>query len=347
MRILYGVAGEGFGHSSRAKAIIEHLEREGHRVLVLAYGLAYKSLKKDFNVMKIEGIRFKFKKQKLSLSGTIKKSVPYIIKNIKNSNFRDKKIKEFFPDLAITDFEPVTAIFSYKYNLPLISIDNQHRLTFLKLDAPKRYFKEYLLAKYAVRAYIPKADFFIVLSFTNQSSGKKNLFFVSPILRKEILKIKPTRKNYLIVYMNQPYKSLIEILKNINERFVVYGYNIKGREGNIIYKNDSRQFLKDLSSAKAVISTAGFTLMSESLFLKKPLFAIPLKGQFEQTLNALFLKKASLGYFSEYPSLQEIQEFIKNLSKYQKTLNSYKINPNEAIKVLDKILNKLQKPQPY
>ena len=64
MRILYGVAGEGRGHSSRARAFIEHLQKQRHSVLVLAYGLAYKVLKKYFRVIKIDGIRFKFEKEK-------------------------------------------------------------------------------------------------------------------------------------------------------------------------------------------------------------------------------------------------------------------------------------------
>ncbi len=342
MRIIYGVAGEGLGHSSRARAIIEHLQEQGHKVLILAYGIAYKVLKKDFEVIKIEGIRFKFRKQRLSLRGTIKKSIPYIIKNIRTAGLRNKKIERFSPDLAITDFEPVTALLSYKYNLPLISIDNQHRLTFLKLDVPPKYLRNYLLAKYAIQVYIPKADFFIVLSFTAQKSRKKKVFFVSPILRKEVLKVKQKKGEHIIVYMNQPYKTLIKTLKTINEKFIIYGYNKAKRERNIFFRKNRKKFLKDLASAKAVISTAGFTLMSESLFLKKPLFAIPLKGQFEQALNALFLKKAGLGDFSEKPSHQQIQKFIENLSKYRKALNDYKIDSNQTIKVLDKIINNLK-----
>ena len=38
MRILYGVCGEGFGHSSRAKEIIKHLENKGHTILIITYG---------------------------------------------------------------------------------------------------------------------------------------------------------------------------------------------------------------------------------------------------------------------------------------------------------------------
>ena len=34
-RIVYGVSGEGSGHSSRARVVLEHLVREGHEVKVV------------------------------------------------------------------------------------------------------------------------------------------------------------------------------------------------------------------------------------------------------------------------------------------------------------------------
>ncbi len=35
MRVLYGVSGEGLGHSSRAEEVIRHLKKKGHEVLVM------------------------------------------------------------------------------------------------------------------------------------------------------------------------------------------------------------------------------------------------------------------------------------------------------------------------
>lgn len=93
-----------------------------------------------------------------------------------------------------------------------------------------------------------------------------------------------------------------------------------------------------MSECKAIIASAGFTLISESLYLKKPYFAIPLQGQFEQTLNALFLKNSGLGIYSENPTKNQIQEFINNLNKYKSKLKSHKLKPNEAIQTLEEIL---------
>ncbi len=56
MRILYGLAGEGFGHSSRALVIVKYLEEQGHEVLLMTYGQAYKVLK-NTSRFKVIGIK--------------------------------------------------------------------------------------------------------------------------------------------------------------------------------------------------------------------------------------------------------------------------------------------------
>ena len=40
MRILYGVVGEGMGHATRSRVVIEHLLARGHEVRVVASGRA-------------------------------------------------------------------------------------------------------------------------------------------------------------------------------------------------------------------------------------------------------------------------------------------------------------------
>lgn len=39
-KIIYGVAGQGFGHSTRSKEVISHLKSRGHEVMVFTYGQA-------------------------------------------------------------------------------------------------------------------------------------------------------------------------------------------------------------------------------------------------------------------------------------------------------------------
>ena len=44
-KIVYGVSGEGSGHSSRARVMIKHLEKLGHAVKVVSYDRGYNNLK--------------------------------------------------------------------------------------------------------------------------------------------------------------------------------------------------------------------------------------------------------------------------------------------------------------
>ena len=52
-----------------------------------------------------------------------------------------------------------------------------------------------------------------------------------------------------------------------------------------------------LKQTKAIITNGGFTVISEALYLKKPIFSIPIKNQFEQALNAKFVEKLGAGVY--------------------------------------------------
>jgi len=65
---------------------------------------------------------------------------------------------------------------------------------------------------------------------------------------------------------------------------------------NLTLKGFSKSgFVEDLRTARAVITSAGFTLLSECLYLGKPLYVMPEVGQYEQKCNAEALKRWNLG----------------------------------------------------
>jgi uncharacterized protein (TIGR00661 family) len=347
MKILYGVAGEGFGHSSRARVIAKYLEEKGHEVIIMTYGQAYSVLKNKFKVFKVRGLGLIFKKSVLKKRKTFVYNLEHFPKNLRKWKRFHKLMKEFKPDLCISDMEPIVPILRNWYGLPLICIDNQHRLTNLKINVPSEYKKDFIIAREVTNAFVRKADYFIISSYSItplKDKYKKNSFIVPPIIRNEIKKQKSKSKygEKILVYLTKKDKSILKILKNINEKFVVYGYNKNKKIGNLEFKT-KESFLRDLVNCKAVIATAGFTLLSESIYLKKPYFALPLKRQFEQTLNALFLKKADFGEYSEDVSEKEINYFLKNLGEYKKKLKSYNPDYNKLYKVLDKTVGKLIK----
>ena len=55
--ILYGVNGEGSGHSTRAKEVISHLQRQGHKLHVVSFDRGLRNLSESFPVTEIFGLR--------------------------------------------------------------------------------------------------------------------------------------------------------------------------------------------------------------------------------------------------------------------------------------------------
>jgi len=341
MKILYGVCGEGFGHSSRAKRIIPFLIKKGHEVKVISYGQGYSELKREgFDVINAPGLRMVFEKGRIKKRKTIVENIREFFMYRKFTNLK-KKIERFKPELCISDMESLVPLVSNLYKLPLVSIDNQHRITKMKFKIPKKYKRDYLLAKVVVNSILRRAEAFIVLSFVKEKVKDENVYLVDPLLREEVLKLKPKKGKKILVYESRKVGGLLEILKDINEKFVVYGYQIEKKEGNLEFKKFGESFLKDLAECKAVIGTAGFSLISEAIYLRKPYFALPLGGQFEQVLNSLLLKKKGFGDFSEVVERKEIDRFLRSLGKYEKNLKKKKMNANEALDVLDKVLRSL------
>ena len=96
-------------------------------------------------------------------------------------------------------------------------------------------------------------------------------------------------------------------------------------------------FVDDLSSARAVIAGGGFTLLGEAIYLQKPVLAVPVRGQFEQYVNARYVQK--LGYGLCATTLDDpatIRAFEASLSRCEDRLSAYHQDGNrELLAALD------------
>src|SRR4051812_39280058 len=72
MNILYGVPGEGMGHATRSKVIIDFLIKENHNVCIVSSAKAFRFLDQAFpgKVLQIKGFHFKYKNAQVSKTGT-------------------------------------------------------------------------------------------------------------------------------------------------------------------------------------------------------------------------------------------------------------------------------------
>jgi uncharacterized protein (TIGR00661 family) len=80
------------------------------------------------------------------------------------------------------------------------------------------------------------------------------------------------------------------------------------------------------------MATAGFTLLTEALYLRKPYLALPMRGQFEQEINAFLLARLNYGKTIRRVSSQAIGDFLYHLPDYAQQLKNYVAEDNSAIK---------------
>lgn len=342
MNILYGVSGDGYGHSSRALSIVDFLAKHGHKVKIITYGRAYKVLKLKFDVFKVSGMFLIYIKGVLDKAKTVGINAKNMAKNVYRWKRFHDLMEGFKPDLCITDFEPIVPFLAFWHRLPLLSIDNQHRITHLDIKIPGEYYEDYLIAKAVVNSFVPSANKFIIASFSKLKTKRKNVVVVPPIIRNPVKSLKPRIRDKVVVYLTRKDKRVIEILKGLDQKFIVYGYNICKPKGNIVFKKKG-SFLRDLKECKCIIGNSGFTLISEAIYLKKPYFAIPLKSQFEQILNAIFLKQSGFGDYSDNPQEKDIVYFLYNLKKYRKNLKEHNFDYETLFRTLKKELKKFDK----
>jgi len=108
MNILYGVPGEGMGHATRSKVVIDFLLAEGHNVQVVSSDRAFRFLDTQFpgRVTEIKGFHFAYKNAQVSKTGTFLLNVKNAAKNL-HYNLAKKRFIErsFEPQLVISDFE--------------------------------------------------------------------------------------------------------------------------------------------------------------------------------------------------------------------------------------------------
>ncbi|MDM8554984.1 glycosyltransferase family protein [Desulfococcaceae bacterium HSG7] len=341
-KIIYGVCGEGSGHSSRAREMARHLVKQGHLVKIVSYDRGIANLKDEFDVFETEGLHIASADNKVSKVKTFTHNLKKLRPGHKAvTALKENLFKTFKPDCVITDFEPMTAYLAGHYEIPLISLDNQHRLRYIKLPCPGRLKNDFRLTKNIIRAMVPKPDVSLITTFYYDKIKNDRTFAFPPILRQEVIDERPSDGAHILVYLSFGFDSFIKIIERFNrETFIVYGYDKHETHGALTYKPFSKKgFLRDLATSKAVMATAGFTLMTEAFYFRKPYLALPMAGQFEQEINGVLMEKMGYGKNMTRISEEAAGDFLYRLPDYKENLADYSAEDNTKItRKLDKLL---------
>ena len=337
MRILYGVVGEGMGHATRSRVLLDHLVRS-HQVEIVVSGRAHGFLSRVFpnvKVREIAGLNMIYEDNAVRRSKTALDFLKKLPAFAENYRMFSEISQGFDPQLVISDFESFSYLYGKSHDLPIISVDNMQVINRCALDVeiPDELQNSFRTAKTLVKAKLPRCGAYLITSFFFPKPRKPRTQLFPPILRDAVLDAKPSRGDHVLVYQtSDSFTELIPTLQQLPGRFLVYGLGREEKLGNVELRAFSESgFVSDLASARGVIAGGGFSLMGEAVYLGKPLYSIPLVGQFEQTLNALYLQKLGYGEYHETLSTKSIAGFLERAPDYEKALTAHKQDRNHAI----------------
>lgn len=349
MKILYGVTGEGMGHAVRSSVLLEHLVASGHEVAVVASSRAYSFLSRRFAgepraiVKDIHGLFMRFDGNRLDVPKTLYANAVTGLRSLPRNIAAYFDLEgQFRPDAVISDFDSWSWLYAFNHRLPLLSIDNMQILDRCDLPDVVRNRRgvrlDFHLARAFVKSKLPLCDRYFITTFFRPPIRKERTRLFPPILRREILEAakRRSRGDHILVYPAAGgHPELLRALHGIGLECRFYG-NKSITEERVTDNLRERPFsdaafIEDLATCRAVIAGGGFTLMGEALSLKKPMLAVPIEGQFEQTLNAHYLELEGFGTFTSRPDKRIVRRFVDGLSRFDEALADYEQRGNEEI----------------
>lgn len=321
-RIIYAVAGEGFGHSSRSHLIGQRLIEAGHDVIFAASNKSLVYLREYFGerVKEVFGLLFHYRNGRVNPVKTVLKNITSYPKGFGiNRRLYRQCFEKFKPELVITDFEPFSAWWALRNRVPFFSIDHQHMLTHCRLEHPRNNRMARLNAYVVTRCYYGWATSYIIINFFRAPAKACSAVTAPPVLRPEVARLEPKNGEYIVIYithgMNE--ERIRKMLSSFApQQFVIYGFNKHEQDGNITFKERSTEgFLSDVASSKGIVASAGFSLISECMHLGKKMLLLPLPGQYEQIINAHYVQLLGLGLSRKELNEKSLSEFLTETEK--------------------------------
>lgn len=188
-------------------------------------------------------------------------------------------------DLILNDFEPISA-YARKWrfrHIECVSLSHQAAFFSDKIPRPKRkgYFAEFIF-KYFAPSHRK-------IGFHFQAYDEQ---VFTPVIRKEIrdLDLQYDDTEVLVYLPSFASSRLIDRFKGLDGyQFRIFSKHEKeeAHHDNIhIYPVDKKNWMDMLTKTSFAIMGAGFQGVSEMLFLRKKVLAIPMLAQYEQECNA-------------------------------------------------------------
>lgn len=298
--ILYGVQGTGNGHISRARLMAAEFARLDVQVEYLFSG---RDKTRYFDMEEFGESQYGTGLSFTTHQGRIRKL--QTLKNCRALRYAREvgSLRTDRHELVISDFEPTVTWAARLRNTPSLAIGHQYALT---KAAPRPQGD--LLAKWIVHNFAPARQ---RIGFHWHPYSQMTL---PPMIDTDL---KPIDDNddYTLIYLPfEDQKQIVSQLQQVHRKqFVMYSPEARSviQHRNVtLYPLSKSGFQHHLQRCRRVICNTGFELITEALYLGKPVMTKPLSGQFEQLANAMALEERNLARITHQIDQHNLLEFI-------------------------------------
>lgn len=335
MNIIYGVTGFGMGHIIQSSVIIERLLEREHTVIVVTHDRGLWYFPKHFPNLPLfhaPALHFGLAEEGIDFRRTAGHPANLAVEAGHIQVYKTMyEIQEQIgkPDLVITDLEMSCATMAYAFDIPLV-IASRWSAFALPWHQPIDKFTPNA-SEMMLRIGYPKVNDYL-MPYPFQAELPSPIITTPAVLRTQVQSIE--RNDFddkkIVVYLSwhtqDNAEALIEILATAPDyQFKVFThFNIVNEAQNVnITQVDAIEFIKELSTAAAVVASAGNNLITEACKLQLPYLAIPIPN-YEQVLNASLMAQAEIGQWSYTLDATTLQSFIEHIPIYR---SNFEDNP--------------------
>jgi len=297
-RIGFSLAGEGRGHAARVVALSQLL-RDRYDIVYFCPEPARDFILKhipDAEIEPVPALNFVKNGHGIDYFRTLFTTIRQLQTLKSDIAVLTERIRRQGLSALISDFEPYASWAAAHCGVPVLNLNHPGVILKFLTISPAAW-----VAQIVATLMMPPAQKTLICSFYRGDIG--------PIIRNDLRRSIPRRGDYYLVYTKDSSRSRIQA---VLDRFPDQRFRV--------FPNPEDDFTEALIGCRGVIAPAGHQLLSESLFLGKPVLAIPQIGQFEQRLNARMLRLSGRGEVGRIRSLEsDMARFIARIDEFPRS----------------------------
>jgi uncharacterized protein (TIGR00661 family) len=334
-KILYALMGDALGHMNRAFAVAQEFSR--HEFLFVGGGTAMDLKSRGYNVQEVPFPATFYKNNRVDILATVGNALKIFGGSKKITKRLAEIITAFDPDLIVSDYEYFTPLAARALGRHCVSFDHQHVVTHCRYEPPPVQRLGRWMIKFSASRFFSNCSRFIIISFFHLPPlDNSTTEVLPPLIRKSVTEHAPTEGDHVLVYQTSPtFLKLFPVLEEMKSRFIIYGFGALPSRKNLEFKAVSDHgFLEDLASSRYCMVNGGHNVISEALFLGKPVFCFPIGAAYEQFINAYFVQQLGFGEYSaaSKPVKGMLDSFESRLAGFRASLRKENFYGNELVR---------------